>query len=517
MPNPPIELTDLDANLELRPLTLEDHAALKELQLACFPRMDPWDRPHLESQLKMWSQSQMGLFVDGRLAASSAQLIVDYGDYSAWDNWKELSDNGYCTNHDIEGDTMYGIEIQVHPDFRGWKLSRRLYEFRKRICREMNLARIVIGGRLPGYGAVADQMTPAQYVDEVVAKHRRDAVLTAQLANGFVMKGIVPEYLPSDEDSAGYATCLEWTNLDYVPARSMRSRRATQPVRVSLVQYQMRAVKDFAEFEHLVTFYVDTASDYRADFVLFPELFSLQLLSFLPEGRPGTAARRLAEFAPRIIELFGRLAVRYHINIVAGSHFVLEGDHLFNVAFLFHRDGRVDHQKKLHVTPGETRWWGVQGGDTLQTFETDRGRVAILICYDVEFPEAVRKLADDGARLLFVPYNTNDRYGHQRVRVCAQARCIENHMFVVTAGCVGNLPFTENADIHYAQSAVLTPCDLPFARDGIAIDTETNLETFIAHDIDLELARRHRRTGTVQNWNNRRRDLYSVRWGDKEI
>jgi predicted amidohydrolase len=81
---------------------------------------------------------------------------------------------------------------------------------------------------------------------------------------------------------------------------------------------------------------------------------------------------------------------------------------------------------------------------------------------------------------------------------------------------VGNLPLVENADIHYAQSGIFTPSDIPFARDGVATECSPNLETVLMQDLDLELLRRARRGGTVQNWNDRRKDLYSVVWKEAD-
>ncbi|TNE91279.1 MAG: GNAT family N-acetyltransferase [Deltaproteobacteria bacterium] len=507
-----------DPRILLRPLTLDDYQALRDLQVACFPQMEPWSEDDLRAQLRNWDRSQLGLFLDGQLVASCGQVIVDYADYDDWADYDELSASGTLDNHDPEGDTLYGIEMQVHPECRGMKLARRLYDARKTLCRDLNLARILIGGRIPGYGAVKDEMSPGEYVEEVAAKRIFDQVLTSQLANGFVLREIVASYLPEDEASAGYATTLEWANLDRVsPKAQRRKRRATQPIRVAFVQYKMRRITEWEQFEQQVRFFVATASDSRADFLLFPELFTLQLLSLVDQSRPGLAARQLAEFTPRYVELFRSLAVRFDIHIIAGSQFTVEEDEeLYNVAYLFRRDGTVATQKKLHVTPSEARWWGVRGGDELRYFETDKGRIGILVCYDVEFPEAVRRLAHDHVRLLFVPYNTNDKLGHHRVRACAQARCIENHMFVVTAGCVGNLPSVENADTHYAASAVLTPSDYAFARDGIAAEAEPNVETVVVQDLDLETLRRHRRRGTVQNYNDRRTDLYRVAWRSKD-
>lgn len=508
----PIDLEDFETRVIVRQLELADFDAVVALQLACFPKMQPWEPTQFASQIERFPQGQVGIEIDEQLVATASCLIVDESDYSAWNDWSRISANGTIENHDPDGDTLYGIEIQVHPEFRGMRLARRLYEARKQLCRECNLARILIGGRIPGYAAHKDKMSAPVYVEAVMARRFIDPVLTTQLANGFVLKQLVPDYLPSDEDSSGYATMLEWSNLEYVPrSTTARARQRTDRVRVSTVQYPMRAIHSFDEFAQQVRFYVDTASDYNADFLLFPELFTLQLLSLTKGSQPGEAARVLAGFTPDYLDLCHDLAVKYNVNIIGGSQFEIQDDgKLLNVAYLFRRDGSLARQPKLHVTPSESRWWGVQGGDTLEAFDTDRGPIGILICYDVQFPELARVLANDGARLLFVPYNTNDRYGHNRVTLCARARCVENHLFAVTAGCVGALPGVENADIHAAQSGVYTPSDVTFARDGIAALASENVEQILVQDVDLDAARRHMRSGTVKNLADRRTDLFQV-------
>ena len=278
------------------------------------------------------------------------------------------------------------------------------------------------------------------------------------------------------------------------------------------MQYGMRPISSFEEFEQQCTFFVDAASDQKADFLLFPELFTLQLMSFVEAPRPGQAARELAKFTPRYLELFSELAIQHDINIIGGSQFLVKDERLHNVAYLFRRDGSIGKQYKVHITPAENRWWGIEGGNRVEVFDTDRGKVAILICYDVEFPELCRVAADKGAQIFFVPFNTNDRDDFLRMRICAQARCVENQVYVVTAGCVGNLPFVENADVHYGQSGVYTPADIPFARDGIGAETPLGVETVTVHDVDLDLLRRARVAGTVRNLHDRRTDLYAVQW-----
>lgn len=505
-------LSDFETSLQLRPLTVDPYDERLALSKLCFPTLDPWTRANLRNQLATWAESHVGLFLDDRMVATCAHFIVVAAEVTNWADWEAMADEGDIGNHDPEGDTLYGIEIQVHPEFRGRKLARRLYDFRKDLCRRHKLRAMAIGGRIPGYAHVQDRMTAREYVEQVEARRRYDPVLTTQLANGFVVRELLPDYMPTDEDSAGYATHCEWVNLDHVPPRKRVRTQVTEPVRAALMQYQMRAISSWDDFERQVRFFVSTASDNRSDFVVFPELFTLQLLSLVKPGRPGAAARTLADFTPRYLETFVDLAKRYNTNGIGGSQFAVEDGVLYNVSYLFRRDGSIERQRKIHVTPFEAEWWGVSGGDEVQAFETDVGKVGILICYDVEFPELARVLAHDGVRLLFVPYNTENRYGHLRVRTCAAARAIENHMAVVTAGCVGNLPSVENADVHYAQSAFLEPSDVGFARDGVAAEAEPNLETVLPHDIDLAALRRYRRRGTVRPWADRRRDLYRVRW-----
>lgn len=508
----PLDLKEFEKKVHLRPLRVEDYPRVIEIQSKSFPGMKTWMPEQFESQIRMFPEGQLGIEVDGKLVASTSNLIVDFSQYSAWHDWKEISDNGFIRNHDPEGDTLYGIEIMVDPEYRGLKLARRLYEARKQIVRERNLFRIIAGGRVPGYGKHAPGMSASEYVKKVISKELYDPVLTTQISNGFVLKGLIPNYLPGDKESCGYATFLEWRNPDYVV--DPRKRLVlTHPVRLCVVQYEMRKITSFEEFGTQCEYFVDVASDKKADFVLFPELLTMQLLSCMPTQRPGLAARTLAELTPKYLELFTQLAIKYNINIVGGSQFTMENEKLYNAAYLFRRDGTLARQNKLHITPNERRWWGVSPGSELEVFDTDRGKVAILICYDVEFPELARVAAHKGAQILFVPFNTDDRDGYLRIRYCAQARCVENHVYAAMAGCVGNLPFVENADVHYAQSGVLSPSDVSFARDGIVAESTPNIETVILHDIDLELLKTHRRSGSVLNWKDRRVDLYRIRYG----
>lgn len=505
----------IEQRILVRPIRIEDYDAIRDMAVKCFPGMQPWKKEQIESQLSIFPEGQICVELDGKIVASSSSLIVEFEDYAEWHNWPEISDHGFIRNHTPHGDTLYGIEIMVHPDFRGMKLARRLYDARKEYCRDHNVRSIIIAGRIPGYGQHADAMSASAYVERVIRKDFVDPVLTVQLANGFSLRRLIPNYLPSDEASKGYATFLEWTNLDYAKGEQRRFR-AVSLARICLVQYGMRTVRSFEEFAKQCEFFIDTASDNKSDFLVFPELFTTQLLSIIEKERPGLAARKLAEFTPRFTDMLAQMAMKYSLNIIGGSHFVVEDDRLFNVSCLFRRDGSVGTQYKIHITPSERKWWGVSPGNKVEVFETDRGKIAILICYDIEFPELARVAVAKGARIIFVPYNTNERYGYLRIRHCAQARAIENEVFVATAGCTGNLPFVENADVHYAQSGIYTPSDFPFARDAIAAESGENVETLVLNDVDIESLRRQRNRGTVKTWQDRRVDLYSIRFREPD-
>jgi predicted amidohydrolase len=220
--------------------------------------------------------------------------------------------------------------------------------------------------------------------------------------------------------------------------------------------------------------------------------------------------KRLSEYTPKLSQLLSGLAVKHGITIIGGSHPVKKGKELLNLCHVCLPNGQIVEQPKLHITPNERRWWGISGGHTLQTIDTPKARIGVLICYDVEFPEAARYLADSGAEIIFVPFCTDNRQGYLRVRVCAHARAIENQVYVAIAGNVGNLPDVTNMDVQYGQAAVFTPSDFAFARDGIAAEADSNEETVLICDVDLDALHAARHSGTVTPRLDRRGDLFKI-------
>ncbi|TCP29310.1 putative amidohydrolase [Scopulibacillus darangshiensis] len=509
---PKIDTSQFETKIELRNLKEDDIADVLTLGKLCFPGMEPWKREHLISHLSIFPEGQFCVTFDGKIIGTCSSLIVNFDEYDNEHTWDEITDKGYITNHDPDGDNLYGIEVMVHPDFRRMKIGRRLYEARKDLARRLNLKSILIGGRIPNYRDYGKEMTPREYVAEVIEHNIYDPVLTFQLMNGFTVKRLNSDYLPDDKASQSYATLMEWNNMEYRKRASKRQFKTSFPVRMCVIQYEMKKINSFDEFASQVEYYADVAADFGSDFAVFPEIFTTQLMSFLDEKSPSEAIRKLTEYTPQYLELFTGLAVKYNINIIGGSHFVEENNHIYNVAYLFRRDGTIDKQYKIHITPNERKWWGITGGDEVKVFDTDCGKISILICYDIQFPELARYATDRGANIIFTPFCTDERKGYLRVRYCSQARAIENEVFTVISGTVGNLPQVENMDIQYAQSGIFTPSDFSFPRDGIIGECPPNIETVVVGDVDLEILRRQRKIGSVTQLKDRRKDLYDIQW-----
>ncbi|MCA9240588.1 MAG: carbon-nitrogen hydrolase family protein, partial [Planctomycetales bacterium] len=246
-------------------------------------------------------------------------------------------------------------------------------------------------------------------------------------------------------------------------------------------------------------------------FLLLPEMFTAQLFSLLPpELESQEAVRRLADMTEQYRELCLRMASKHGVYMIGGSHPVLESGELRNRAHLFTPSGNIYTQDKLHITSVERSFYGMQPGDELRVFDTPFGRIGILVCYDVEFPELTRLLVKNGVEILFVPFATYERKGYHRVRYCAQARAIENVIYVVLAGCVGNLPQVRSFLINYGQAVVCTPCDFSFPKDGVLAEAEPNFETVVVAELDLNDLAVQRDIGSVLPLQDARSDLYEV-------
>lgn len=497
--------------IELRNLQMSDYIELRDSMIEAYKDWDDsfWKEHHIRKLLDIFPEGQIVILVDGKVVGSALSLIIDYTKFSDEHTYKEITGNYSFDTHSPRGNVLYGIDVFIHPGYRGLRLGRRLYDARKELCENLNLQAIIAGGRIPNYLKYSKDISPREYIDKVKRNEVYDPVLSFQIANDFHVKKVLTGYLPGDTDSLEFATLLEWNNIYYKATQKKLNTEKTV-VRIGLVQWQMRNMQNLEALFEQIEFFIDAVSGYNSDFVLFPELFNAPLMADFNHLTESEAIRKLSDFTIPIRDKFIEFAMSYNINIITGSMPFLKDGLLYNVGYLCRRDGSYDRYEKIHITPNEVSYWGMVGGNTIKTFDTDAGKIGIVICYDVEFPELSRLLADQGLQILFVPFLTDTQNGYTRVRHCAQARAIENECYVAIAGCVGNLPKVNNMDIQYAQSGVFTPSDFSFPNNGIKAEATPNTEMTLIVDVDLDLLKELHSYGSVHTLKDRRKDLYNL-------
>lgn len=499
-------------NIELQYLTLSDYPELKEVMIEAYSSMPGsfWKESQIKNLIELFPDGQVIIKVNGQLAGCALSIILDYNQFDDHHTYADITGNFTFSTHDDRGDVLYGIDVFIKKEYRGLRLGRRLYDYRKELTEKLNLRGIAFGGRIPNYHKHAELMSPKEYIEKVKRKEIHDPVLNFQISNDFHPSKILKGYLQGDNASGEFAVLLEWDNI-YYEKKNNKAITKKKVVRLGLIQWQMRLYKDMEELMQQAEFFIDSVSAYRSDFALFPEFFNAPLMAEYNHMSESEAIRELAKFTPTIVQKFSEFAISYNINIITGSFPELRGDLLYNVGYLCKRDGTTERYEKLHITPDEAKVWGMQGGNELRTYDTDCGKIGILICYDSEFPELSRILADEGMDILFVPFLTDTQNGYSRVRHCAQARAIENECYVAIAGSVGNLPKVHNMDIQFAQSMVFTPCDFAFPANGIKAEATTNSEMILIADVDIDMLRELNQFGSVRNLRDRRKDLFELR------
>ncbi|RZA15034.1 MAG: GNAT family N-acetyltransferase, partial [Proteobacteria bacterium] len=388
-------------HLKLRSLTAGDYSDIKVIMDKVYPGIGgAWPEDEYSAMLSKFPEGQICIDDNGQVVAAAFSAIVDHAKFGSSHTYSEITGTAYLNTHDPNGDVLYGVDVFVHPDFRDLRLGRRLYDARKDLCRKLNLRSILAGGRIPRYFEHSKELSPHEYIEKVSRKEIYDPILTFQLSNDFEVKRLLEGYLPEDEESKGHATLLEWNNIYYKDKKSTLFNHQKSIVRIGVVQWQMRPLESLGSLMQQVEYFVDALSYYKTDFTLFPEFFNAPLLGLFDKDNEVDSIRKLAEFTPAIVELMAKLSLSYNTNIIGGSMPLVEDGKLYNVSYVFLRDGTIDTQYKIHITPGERRSWAMDGGSKLKVINTDVGKIGVLICYDVEFPELARLQAEQGMKIL---------------------------------------------------------------------------------------------------------------------
>jgi predicted amidohydrolase/GNAT superfamily N-acetyltransferase len=513
----PTELKKRDV-VKVRVARSEDAAAMAAVARAAYAA---WPAANIANERNF--ALQISAFPNGQFVAVSGALVVGYAtslivqidDHSPWYNHAEMTGFGTFSTHDPAGNSLYGADIAVHPDWQGKGVAQLLYQARRTLMKRHNLSQVVAGGRIPGYAAYRGKLTAKEYVQKVEDGELRDAALNTHLRAGYRVQGVHYGYL-EDQESLGYATHLVMPNPDSQPRKRLIAgapiRRTARHVRVCATQYDQRRIASFEDFAEQIEYFASTAASYDSHLLVFPEYVTAQLFSTFERGITLLeSVAQLAALEERLDSLFRDIAMRYGLYLAGGSTPVRNNGGMRNSAHLYTPSGGIYTQEKLHITPAEREYWGIAPGEGIRVFETPIGRIAIVICYDIEFPELTRMLVEHGVDILLCPFATDERKSYLRVRYCAQARAVENMVYVVLSGNVGGLSRSPSMFINFGQAAICTPSDFAFPMNGVAAEGIVNTQTVVIADLDLGALDIQRQSASVRPLLDRRHDLYELR------
>ena len=358
-------------NITLSYLSLDDYQELKEAMVEAYASMPNsyWREHQIEALIKKFPEGQVVVRVNDQIAGCALSIIIDFQNFDSHHTYRKITGNYTFNTHTSNGNVLYGIDVFIKPEFRGLRLGRRLYDFRKELCERLNLKSIAFGGRMPNYHKYADQFSPKEYISKVKLKEIHDPVLNFQISNDFHPSKVLKGYLEGDEASNEFAVLMEWDNI-YYEKPNKKTMPTKKVVRLGLIQWQMRPYKNLDELMQQAEYFVDAVSGYRSDFALFPEFFNAPLMAENNHLSEPEAIRELATHTSSIVEQFSKLAITYNINIITGSMPEIKDNGLYNVGYLCKRDGTTERYEKLHVTPDEEKVWGMQGGNEIKAFET---------------------------------------------------------------------------------------------------------------------------------------------------
>jgi GNAT superfamily N-acetyltransferase len=217
--------------IKVRPARLEDFAAVRALEREARGGMPPLTLRQFESRRQAFPEGQWVAECDGAIAGVASSLIVPWDDYPAGHTWRSTTGEGTFLTHDPGGRTLFGCDLVTGGERRGHGIGRALHLARRRLCRRMNLRRIVAALALPGYREARDAMPPELYVKRAIWGEIEDPALRFHFSHGFQYCGVLRDYRPEDLESGGHAALLVWLNPLYAPpgpsahAQTQRQRK----------------------------------------------------------------------------------------------------------------------------------------------------------------------------------------------------------------------------------------------------------------------------------------------------
>lgn len=276
-----------------------------------------------------------------------------------------------------------------------------------------------------------------------------------------------------------------------------------QLLKVAAAQYPIGQPETLAEWEAKIARWVADGAATGAELLVFPEYAAIEQAAALgPEVYNDlvTTLERVAALAESRVALHAGLAKKHGVHILVGSGPAKHADGRFvNAAQLVTPEGRVGVQEKLIMTPFE-RGWGVTAGEPLRVFETALGKLAVLICYDSEFPLLARAAVEAGADAILVPSCTERISGYHRVRTGSKARALENTIATVQSPTVGDAPWSPAVDFNVGAAGIYVPPEHGVSDTGVVAEGTLNAHEWVYAAVDLAALRRLRTSGEMRNF-----------------
>jgi GNAT superfamily N-acetyltransferase len=188
--------------------TQAEHAIhLDALQKVVFPTLSDAERMaerHYLHHINLFPEGQF-VVLDGTEPIAMSTTIryhLALEDHT----FLEISDNLWLNTHEPEGDWLYGMDVGVHPDYRGRGIAREIYRARQETCQRLGLKGQITVGMPNGYADYADTLSLDQYYDQLVAGSLKDPTVSAQQKIGFEFKRLIHHYL--DDPQCGHGGVL---------------------------------------------------------------------------------------------------------------------------------------------------------------------------------------------------------------------------------------------------------------------------------------------------------------------
>lgn len=274
-------------------------------------------------------------------------------------------------------------------------------------------------------------------------------------------------------------------------------------LKVASAQYPIGEPASLAEWEAKIASWAAEGAATGAELLVFPEYGAIEQAAALGPAVYGdltTTLERVAELAESRVAFHAALAAEHGVHILVGSGPARHADGRFvNAAQLVTPKGAVGVQEKLIMTPFEHNW-GVTPGGPLRVFETTLGKLAVLICYDSEFPLLARAAVEAGADAILVPSCTERISGYHRVRTGAQARALENTVVTVQSPTVGDAPWSPAVDFNVGAAGIYVPPEHGVSDTGVLAEGTLNAAQWVFTAADLAALRRLRTSGEMRNF-----------------